>query len=170
MAASLTTLTSPVKSFSRSQECQHAFENVKGLLSCSPVLAVPNYKRPFKLDIDASAVGEGAVLLQDNKDGIDHPVSYFSRKFTFHQKRYSTIEKETIALLYALQHFKVYLGLSVEPILVFTDQNPLVFLSRMYNQNQRLMRWALIIQDYNLKICHKKGSENVLADALSRAL
>jgi len=139
------------------------------LLTCSPVLSAPNFSLPFKLDIDASAVGVGAVLLQDDKDGIEHPVSYFSRKFNPHQSRYSTIEKEALALLLALQHFEAYLRLSVEPSTVFTDHNPLVFLSRMYNQNQRLMRWALVVQEYNLKICHKKGSENVLADALSRA-
>ncbi len=51
---------------------------------------------------------------------------------------------------------------------MFTDHNPLVFLSRMYNQNQRLMRWALVLQNYNVEIKHKKGVDNVLADALSR--
>ncbi len=53
--------------------------------------------------------------------------------------------------------------------MVFTDHNPLVFLSRMYNQNQRLIRWSLVAQGYHLMIEHKKGSENVMADALSRA-
>ncbi len=108
------------------------------------------------------------MLLQENADGVDHPVSYFSRKFNKHQVNYSTIEQETLALLWALQHFEVYLGSSSLPVTVFTDHNPLTFLSRMYNHSQRLMRWALIVQDYNLKILHKRGSENVLADALSR--
>ncbi len=52
--------------------------------------------------------------------------------------------------------------------MVYTDHNCLVFLSRMYNHNQHLMRWALVVQSYNIEIRHKKGSENVLADALSR--
>ncbi len=52
--------------------------------------------------------------------------------------------------------------------MVYTDHNPLVFLSRMYNHNQHLMRWTLVVQSYNIEIRHKKGSENVLADALSR--
>lgn len=78
------------------------------------------------------------------------------------------IEQETLALLWALQHFEVYLGCSSLPVTVFTDHNPLTFLSRMYNHNQQLMRWALIAQDYNLNIEDKKGSENILADALSR--
>ncbi|KAI2664116.1 Transposon Ty3-I Gag-Pol polyprotein [Labeo rohita] len=58
-------------------------------------------------------------------------------------------------------HFEVYLGSSSLPIVVYTDHNPLVFLTRMYNHNQRLMHWALIAQNYNLEIRHKKGSENV---------
>ncbi len=68
----------------------------------------------------------------------------------------------------ALQYFDVYIGSSTYPVVVFTDHNPLVFLARMYNQNQRLMRWSLIVQEYNLVIKHKKGVENVIADALSR--
>ena len=129
----------------------------------------PDCTRVFKLEVDASAVGAGAVLIQEDENGIEHPISYFSRKFNKHQLNYSTIEKEALALLFALQHFEVYLGSSSLPIVVYTDHNPLVFLTRMCNHNQRLMRWALIVQSYNLEIRHKKGSENVLADALSRA-
>ena len=164
----LTDMLSPKVDFVWSPECQNAFESVKSLLCHSPVLAAPDLSRPFKLEVDASAVGAGAVLIQEDADGVDHPVSYFSRKFNRHQVHYSTIEQETLALLWALQHFEVYLGSSSLPVTVFTDHNPLTFLSRMYNHNQRLMRWALLVQDYNLQIRHKKGSENVLADALSR--
>lgn len=170
VAAPLTALTSPSCQFIWTSECQNAFENLKGLLCCSPVLSAPDFCKPFKLEVDASAVGAGAVLLQEDKHGVDHPVSYFSRKFNEHQQKYSTVEKETLALLLALQHFEAYLGSSSESIRVYTDHNPLVFLSRMYNNNQRLMRWALIVQEYNLEIVHKKGSENIMADALSRAL
>lgn len=81
---------------------------------------------------------------------------------------YSTIEKETLAMLLALQHFEVYVGSSSLPVTVYTDHNPLVFLSTMYNHNQRLMRWALLVQGFNLVIRHKKGAENIVADTLSR--
>ncbi|XP_030271730.1 uncharacterized protein LOC115581049 isoform X3 [Sparus aurata] len=170
VSAPLTALTSPSKPFVWTPECQQSFESLKGILCCNPVLSAPDFSLPFKLEVDASAVGAGAVLLQEDDQGIDHPVSYFSRKFNKQQLKYSTIEKEALALLFSLQHFEVYLGSSVKPIKVFTDHNPLVFLSRMYNHNQRLMRWSLIIQNYNLEIYHKRGSENVLADALSRAV
>lgn len=108
------------------------------------------------------------MLLQEDLQGLDHPICYFSRKFNKNQVNYSTIEKETLALLLALQQFHVYLGSSMLPLVVYTDHNPLVFLARMFNHNQHLMRWALLLQEYNLSIHHKKGSENVLADGLSR--
>ncbi len=168
IAHPLTSLLSPSCSFIWSEECQYAFEAIKNLLCSAPVLAAPDNSLPYKLDVDASAVGAGAVLLQETEEGIDHTVCYFSRKFNKHQLNYSTIEKEALALLMAMQYFDVYIGSSSLPVNVFTDHNPLVFLLRMYNQNQRLMRWALIIQDYNLVIKHKKGMDNIVADALSR--
>uniref|UniRef100_A0A3P9KTU4 C-type lectin domain-containing protein n=1 Tax=Oryzias latipes TaxID=8090 RepID=A0A3P9KTU4_ORYLA len=93
---------------------------------------------------------------------------YFSKKFTIHQIRYSKIEKEALSLLLALQHFEVYIGSNSHPNTVHTDHNPLVFLKRMQNLNQRLMRWSLTVQDFNLNTKHKKGAENSVADALSR--
>lgn len=168
VVAPLTDLLSPARSFVWSPDCKVAFETAKALLCNTPVLAAPDFEKPFKLEVDASARGAGAVLLQQDKSGLDHPVCYFSRKFNKCQTNYATIEQEALALLLALQHFEVYIGSSALPVTVYTDHNPLVFLHRMYNQNQRLMRWALIVQNYNLEICHKKGSENMLADALSR--
>lgn len=71
-------------------------------------------------------------------------------------------------MLLALQHFKVYVGSSSFPVIMFADHNPLFFLNQMYNGNQRLMRWALLAQSYNLVIQHKRGADNVVADTLSR--
>lgn len=91
-----------------------------------PILAAPNNSLPYKLEVDASAVGAGTVLLQEDEDGIDHPICYFLHKFSKHQLNYSTIEKEALALLMALQYFEVYVGSSNLPVSVFTDHNPLV--------------------------------------------
>ena len=81
---------------------------------------------------------------------------------------YSTIEKEALALVWAVQYFDVYLSSASVPITVYTDHNPLVFIDRMRTSNQRIMRWSLILQPYSLKIVHIKGIDNVIADALSR--
>lgn len=164
----LTDLLSTSRRFVWTPECMEAFNAAKDLLCTAPVLSAPNFSQQFKLQVDASAVGAGAVLMQEDEGGIDHPVSFFSKKFNKCQRNYSVIEKEALALLLALQHFEVYLGGSDAPILVYTDHNPLVFLNRMSNTNQRLMRWSLIVQEYHLDIRHKKGADNIIADALSR--
>ena len=169
VAAPLTDLLSPKVRYKWSPSCQHSFDSVKALLTNAPVLAAPAFERPFKLAVDASDAGAGAVLLQDGDDGIEHPVSYYSKKFNRHQRVYSTVEKEALALILALKHFEVYVGSSNEPTLVYTDHNPLVFLNQMRNTNRRLMRWSIFLQYFNVEVRHVRGKDNVLADTLSRS-
>ena len=170
IAAPLTNLLSKKVKFVWTDDCQLAFDKVKLLLQKSPVLKSPDYEKPFKLIIDSSDVGTGSVLVQEASDGLDHPVSYFSKKFLKYQKNYSVVEKETLGLVSALEHFDVYLGSTPFKIKVYTDHNPLTFLKTMKNKNQRLVRWSLALQEYNLEIQHIPGSENVVADALSRCI
>ena len=170
IAAPLTNLLSKKVKFVWTDDCQLAFDKVKLLLQKSPVLKSPDYKKPFKLIIDSIDVGTGSVLVQEASDGLDHPVSYFSKKFLKYQKSYSVVEKETLGLVLALEHFDVYLGSTPFKIKVYTDHNPLTFLKTMKNKNQRLVRWSLALQEYNLEIQHIPGSENVVADALSRCI
>ena len=170
IAAPLTNLLSKKVKFVWTDDCQMAFDKVKLLLQKSPVLKSPDYEKPFKLIIDSSDVGTGSVLVQEASDGLDHPVSYFSKKFLKYQKNYSVVEKETLGLVLALEHFDVYLGSTPFKIKVYTDHNPLTFLKTMKNKNQRLVRWSLALQEYNLEIQHIPGSENMVADALSRCI
>ena len=170
IAAPLTNLLSKKVKFVWTDDCQLAFDKVKLLLQKSPVLKSPDYEKPFKLIIDSSDVGTGSVLVQEASDGLDHPVSYFSKKFLKYQKNYSVVEKETLGLVLALEHFDVYLGSTPFKIKVYTDHNPLTFLKTIKNKNQRLVRWSLALQEYNLEIQHIPGSENVVADALSRCI
>ncbi len=69
-------------------------------------------------------IGVGGVLVQEDEEGIDHPLSFYSKKLNKYQKRYSTVEKETLALILALQHFEVYVNSGQYPVEVFTDHNP----------------------------------------------
>ena len=170
IAAPLTNLLSKKVKFVWTDDCQLSFDKVKLLLQKSPVLKSPDYEKPFKLIIDSSHVGTGSVLVQEASGGLDHPVSYFSKKFLKYQKNYSVVEKETLGLVLALEHFDVYLGSTPFKIKVYTDHNPLTFLKTMKNKNQRLVRWSLALQEYNLEIQHIPGSENVVADALSRCI
>ncbi|CAB4005229.1 Retrovirus-related Pol poly from transposon, partial [Paramuricea clavata] len=164
----LTQLLRKDMKFVWTEQCQKAFEKLKAMLQNAPVLSAPDFNRPFKLAIDASDVAAGAVLLQEGQFGVDHPVCYFSRKFNKHQRNYSTIEKECLALVLALQHFEVYVSSTSVPLEVFSDHNPLMFLHKMKNKNQRLLRWSLVLSEYDMKMEHIKGRDNLLADCLSR--
>jgi len=124
VAEPFTRLLKKNEPFNWSRDCQSSFSKIKTLLLSVPVLMAPNFDKPFKLMVDASDVGSGAVLLQEGEDEIDHPVCYFSYKFNCHQKNYSTCEKETLALLLALQHFRVYLEAPVDDIVVIPITTP----------------------------------------------
>ncbi|PIK60059.1 hypothetical protein BSL78_03057 [Apostichopus japonicus] len=98
-----------------SQTWQEHIAQIRSLMErlCSANLTVnlvKNFEKQFKLAVDASDFGAGSILLQQDSEGIDHPVCYFSKKFNKHQQNYSTVEKETLALLLSLQMFDVYLG------------------------------------------------------------
>lgn len=84
--------------------------------------------KPLKLQVDTSMVGAEAVLLQEGKDGVDLPVSFFSQKFKLYQMNYSIVEKDASALIWALQDFEVYVGAGGNPVLVYTDHNRLTFI------------------------------------------
>ena len=168
IAAPLTDLLSKNKKYQWSSICQDAFERVKLLLCTNPILQAPDFNKQFKLAVDASDYAAGAVLLQDDDQGVEHPVGYFSKKFNCHQRNYSTVEKETLALVLALQHFDVYVSSACQPVFVYTDHNPLTFLNKMKNKNRRLLNWSLMLQEYSLDIKHIRGVDNVCADALSR--
>ena len=71
-------------------KCQDAFHRLKAILKSAAVLLAPDFDKCFKLTVDASDVAIGAVLLQEDNNGIDHPVCYFSKKFNKHQKNNAT--------------------------------------------------------------------------------
>ena len=105
IGAPLTNLLRKKVKFVWTDDCQLAFDKVKLLLQKSPVLKSPDYEKPFRLIIDSSDVGTGSVLLQESSDGLDHPISYFSKKVLKYQKNYSVVEKETLGLVLSLEFF-----------------------------------------------------------------
>lgn len=128
VAEPLTELLSKKAKFSWNDRCEKAFEELKAILKNAPVLSALHFDSRFKLAVDTSDFAAGAVLLQEDNDGVDHPICYFSKKFSKCQRNYSTVEKECLALILAFQHFGVYVSSSKQPVIVFTDHNPLVFL------------------------------------------
>ena len=140
-----------------------AFQKLKELLLTPPILKVAEPNKRYVLQTDASEQGLGAVLSQI---GESSEVAFASRKFFPREKNYSVIEKECLAIVWSLQVFHVYLygqKFSIE-----TDHQPLSWLGRMKNNNQRLTRWALSIQPYCFEIRHRSGSSNSNADGLSQ--
>lgn len=167
IACPLTNLLKKNCTFKWSNECHQAFDKLKDVLSEAPVLVTPNYSKPFKITVDACDTGMGAVISQKGDDSLEHPISFYSQKFDKHQRNYSVIEKELLGLILALKHFDFYINGSPYPIDILTDHNPLVFLSRV-KQNQRIIRWSLFLQAYNLNVVYLPGKQNVVADTLSR--
>ena len=168
VVAPLIKLTSPKVKFSWGEETQKSFDSIKAFLTSHPVLKAPEFDKPFSIQVDASDLAVGAVLLQQGNDKILHPVCFYSSKLKSHQQSYSVIEKEALALLMALEKSDVYVNNPCFTISVFSDHNPLQFVNKMKNKNPRLTRWALALQPYNIKIFHIKGKDNLIADYLSR--
>ena len=139
IAEPLTNLLSKRTKFIWTNDCQKAFDILKAILKNEPVILAPNFAKEFKLAVDASNTDEGSILMQEYGNEVDHPVSYFAKKLNKHQNNYSTIEKECLSLVLALQHFEVYLTSSSTPTVVFSDHNPLIFILKMKDKNQRLL-------------------------------
>ena len=148
------------------EQHQRAFDSLKKALSSQPVLAAPDFSRPFELYTDASMFGVGSVLVQE-KDGVPHPIAFYSKKLEKRQQAWSTIEIELLAIVTAIKEFQVYIGTG--PVKIRSDHNPLVWLQSARSSNQRLLRWSLYLSEYNLEIQHIKGKDNLIADFLSRS-
>lgn len=145
---------------------QHSFDALKDCLCTKPILQLPDLSKPFVLRTDASDTGLGAVLLQDH-DGMLCPVSYASKKLLDRECKYSTVEKEGLAIVFGMQKFKNYLY--GKEFVLETDHRPLSFIQTMKHTNTRVLRWSLFLQNYRYNIAHIKGSNNVVADFLSRS-
>ena len=142
-----------------------SFNELKGALCKQPILKLPDLTKEFILQTDASKFAIGAALLQMH-DGDKFPVAFASRKLLAREVNYSVIEKECLSLVWAIKKFQVYLY--GRPFTLQTDHQPLLYLKTAVHENGRLMRWALFLQSYQVKIEAIRGSENVGADYMSR--
>ncbi|CAN6695200.1 unnamed protein product [Malus baccata var. baccata] len=151
--------------FQFDEECESAFKQLKEKLTSTPIIVPPDWSLPFELMCDASDYALGAVLGQ-RKDKQPHVIYYASRTLNDAQLNYSTMEKELLAVVFALDKFRSYLiGTKV---IVYTDHAALKYLLTKKEAKPRLIRWMLHFQEFDIEIRDKKGSENVVADHLSR--
>ncbi|KAM1077548.1 hypothetical protein PS2_024597 [Malus domestica] len=152
-------------SFEFNEACEKAFKHLKELLTTAPIITPPDWSIPFELMCDASDYALGAVLGQ-RKNKHSHVIYYASRTLNDAQLNYSTTEKELLAVVFALDKFRSYLiGTKV---IVFTDHAALKYLFTKKEAKPRLIRWMLLLQEFDIEIRDKKGCENVVADHLSR--
>ena len=152
-------------------ECETAFQEAKRSLTSSTVLVHYNPDLPLKVAADASSRGLGAVLSQVMPDGMEHPVAYASRTLSSAEKKYAQVEKEDLALIFAVKKFHQYLYGRVFTLV--TDHKPLLVILGPTKgipslAASRLQRWAVLLSAYSYKIECKSSEKHGNADALSR--
>ena len=151
--------------FRWNEECQCAFDTLKTSLVTAPVLAYPDPKKPFILDTDASDVGVGAVLSQE-EGGQERVIAYASRALTKQERKYATTKKELLSMVTFTKYFRHYL-LGREFVLR-TDHNSLRWLHNFQGLEGQLARWVEQLANFQYKIIHRPGKLHANADALSR--
>jgi len=147
------------------------YEEMKLLLTTAPVLAQPDYDKPFILYIDACLDGLGAALHQEfiiEDKPMEKPILFISRQIKSTEKKYGASQMECLALVWSLEKLHYYLEGS--RFVVITDCTAVKTLMNMKTPNRHMLRWQIAIQQYrgNMTIIHKAGEKHKNADGLSR--
>ncbi|XP_040963884.1 uncharacterized protein [Gossypium hirsutum] len=162
---SLCSLLQKDKEFKFDQTCKDAFDVLKQKLVSAPIVQPPNWNFPFEIMCDASDRSVGAILGQ-RIEKEPHVIYYASKTLDAAQSNYTTTEKELLAVVFALDKFRSYLlGTKV---IIFSDHAALKYLIGKKEAKPRLIRWILLLQEFDFEIWDKKGCENLVADHLSR--
>ncbi|GJW79844.1 reverse transcriptase domain-containing protein [Tanacetum coccineum] len=165
IARPMTHLLEKETPFFFSKECIESFNTLKRKLTEALILIAPDWDLPFELMCDASDFAIGAVLGQ-RKNKHFQPIHYASKTMTEAQAHYTTIEKELLTIVYAFEKFRSYLVLSKS--IVYTNHSAIKYLFTKKYVKPRLIRWILLLQEFDVIIRDKKGAENLAVDHLSR--
>nr|GEZ79417.1 reverse transcriptase domain-containing protein [Tanacetum cinerariifolium] len=148
-----------------SEDCIKAFQALKKKLTEAPILIAPNWDLPFELMCDASDFAIGAVLGQRHEKHF-MPIHYASKTLTDAESNYTTTKKEMLAVVYAFEKFRSYLIMN--KCIVHTDHSALKYLFAKKDTKARLLRWVLLLQEFDFDVLDTKGAENLAADHLSQ--
>ena len=144
-----------------------AFKKLKMCCMMAPVLAFADFEREFQLETDASSEGLGAILSQKQPEGKWHPVAFRSCELKRGEAKYHSSKLEFLALKWAItEQFREYL--QYRPFTVLTDNNPLTYILTTPNLDALGHRWVAALASYNMTIKYLKGSDNKVANTLSR--
>ena len=166
IAVPLYNLTKKNVDFIWTKECQTSFEALKTSLIQAPVLVRADVTKPFIVTTDASQTHVGGVLSQIQEDGSDRPIGYFSKKLKPPESRYSTTDREALAIILTCRHFHHYLWGT--KFIIYTDHRPLTSIFKKKTKSQRVQRWTWEMKEYSFEIKYVKGKNNFVADSLSR--
>ena len=147
-------------------EQEQAFRALKEELISDRILAYPQSDKGYKIFTDASLGAIGGVLVQDDENGLERPIAYFSKTLTGPQLNWSTIEKEGWALIYGLKKFEPYVYGNA--VTAYTDHKPLKSLFINENRNTKVQRWSILLSELGCDIQYREGKRNIKADSLSR--
>ena len=155
-----------------SLEARQAFEHLKATCLQAPILAFPDFNKPFLLETDASGRGLGAVLSQKQADGRYHPIAYASCVMNETEQRYHSNKQEFLALKWAVtEQFDEYLspyGKNRNKFVVRTDYNPLTYIFSSANLDAAGQWWVARLTSYNFSLEYQKGKDHTVANFLSR--
>ena len=165
VAKPLHRLTEAGRPFLWTEECRDAFSQLRNLLTSTPILGYPVSGQPFVVDCDASGVGLGAVLSQQ-QEGQEKVIGYYSRTLSKEERRYCVTRRELLAVVEALKHFHHYVyGVHC---LVRSDHGSLRWLLGFKNPEGQMARWIERLGNYDIEIQHRPGVRHLNADGLSR--
>ncbi|KAL2651978.1 hypothetical protein R1flu_020106 [Riccia fluitans] len=154
------------QTFEWSEDCQIAFDLLRNALVSSPILAIPDWNKPFHVHTDASVFAIGAILAQPGEGDRDHPIAYISRKLIPAERNYTATERETLAIVWTASKFDHYL--KANKVKFITDHRAIVDLVRKPNPAGRLARWILALQELDFEVLYNPGKQHVVPDMLSR--
>lgn len=167
IALPLTRLTSPKVPFCWDDRAREAFTQLKKRFASAPILRQPDLSRQFIVEVDASDVGVGAVLSQQ-QEGKLHLCAYFSRRLSPAEQNYDIGDRELLAIKLTLEEWRHWLEGATEPFIVWTDHKNLEYIRSAKRLNALHARWALFFTRFCFTITYRPGSRNVKPDALSR--